>query len=110
MDKSNQKHKNMVQINLPEIPSKTYELVSQGHIRKANYFYFETSPNIKQPLAIVFGGYEVCEPDFEIRRKTYPYYIIEFGLKGLCYLKINKTSHRLTYGTIAGFSPNTPHI
>lgn len=94
---------------MPGIPTKTYALVSQGRVRKADYFYFETRPDNKQPLAIVFGGYEMCQKDFEIRRRTYPYYIIELGLKGLCNLTINNIAHRLTFGTLAGFSPGIPH-
>jgi len=58
---------------------------------------------------IVFGGYEMCEPDFEIRRNTYPYYVLELGLKGLCRLTINAREHHLQNGIIGGFSPRSPH-
>jgi len=94
---------------MANIPDKTYVLLAQGHIRSARYFYFETRPDESDPLGIVFGGYEMCDTDFEIRRQAYPYFVIELGLAGLCRLKINENTHNLSYGTLAGFSPESGH-
>ena len=92
-----------------DIQNKDYLLMAEGHILEARYFYFETHPNYDRELAIVFGGYEKCAPDYEIQRRTYPYYILEYSLKGQCTLKINATSHILTSGLVAGFAPGNPH-
>jgi AraC-like DNA-binding protein len=92
-----------------DILRKDYRLLAEGHILEARYFYFETHPNYDRELAIVFGGYEKCAPDFEIRRRTYPYYVLEYSIKGQCTLAINTTSHALKSGIVAGFAPGNPH-
>jgi AraC-like DNA-binding protein len=98
--------------NLSEFRSllkKDYELLAEGHVLDAQYFYFETHPDYDRELAIVFGGYERCACDFEIRRRTYPYYVLEYGIRGNCTLKISVTSHIIKNGVIAGFAPGNPH-
>jgi AraC-like DNA-binding protein len=92
-----------------DIQNKNYRLMAEGHILEARYFYFETHPNYNRELAIVFGGYEKCAPDFDIQRRTYPYYILEYSLEGRCTLEINAVSHNLTSGIVAGFAPGNHH-
>lgn len=87
----------------------TRTLASEGHVVESAYFFFETDPKSKKELAIVFGGYEKCAPDFEITRRTYPCYVLEVPLKGQCELRIETTPHTLTKGTLGGFEPGTPH-
>jgi AraC-like DNA-binding protein len=94
---------------IKEVLKDEYDLVSQGHVVLASYFYFETSPDHNQQLAIVFGGFEKCAPDFEIKRKTYPYYILEYGIKGRCELRVGSHSNIIEPATIAGFAPGVPH-
>lgn len=81
----------------------------EGNVLHANYFFFETLPAHKKDLAVVFGGYEKCAPDFEIQRKSYPYYVIEIPTKGKCDLQIGQKKHILKNGTIGGFAPGTAH-
>ena len=98
--------------NSPELGSvltKDYELLAEGHILQSRYFYFDTHPEYEREFAIVFGGYEKCALDFEIRRRTYPYYVIEYGISGKCTLTINTASHVLQNGFVAGFAPGSPH-
>jgi AraC-like DNA-binding protein len=85
------------------------KLCLEGHVVESKYFFFETDPRKKQELAIVFGGIEKCASDFEIKRTTYPYYVIEIPTKGSCTLKIQDKKHKLAPGTIAGFAPGTAH-
>jgi AraC-like DNA-binding protein len=81
----------------------------EGNVLHAKYFFFETAPNCKEGLAVVFGGHERCAPDFEIQRDSYPYYVIEIPIKGKCVLQIGKKTHILKRGTIGGFAPGTAH-
>ena len=96
-------------IKFNDIRNKNYRLMAEGHILEARYFYFETHPTYNNELAIVFGGHEKCANDFEIRRRTYPYYVLEYCLEGRCTLEINSTAHTLSSGAIAGFTPGNPH-
>jgi AraC-like DNA-binding protein len=86
-----------------------YHLAFEGSVTQSEYFFFETNPRHTQRLAIVFGGYERCGRDFEIARKSYPYYVIEYPIKGKCELKIDSNSYILQRGYIAGFSPSCSH-
>ena len=72
-----------------------FELALEGHVTESKYFFFDTDPKKKQQLAIIFGGFEKCAPDFEIKRRTYPYYVIEIPIKGKCNLKIGKKQYEL---------------
>ena len=86
-----------------------YLLATEGSIADSKYFFFEAEPNDSQEFTIVFGGYEKCAPDYEIKRKTYPYYVLEFPLKGRCQLTISGQSFELKKGTLAGFAPGMAH-
>ncbi len=92
-----------------ETAEKKLRLAAEGHIIDSRYFFFDTPPASKKTLAIVFGGYEKCAPDFEIKRKTYPYYVIEIPVKGLCVLEIGTKQYQLKKGAIGGFAPGVPH-
>lgn len=80
-----------------------------GHVLETSYFYFEIEPDHGKDLAIIYGGYEKCAPDFEIQRKTYPWYVLEYPLKGACDFIINSKKHLLRNGILAGFTPGDSH-
>lgn len=81
----------------------------EGEVEDARYFFFEADAPGDNKLNIVFGGYEKCAPGFTIQRSAYPYYVIECPIKGQCSLTIHGVTHQLKRGTLAGFSPGTPH-
>ncbi|OHB56166.1 MAG: hypothetical protein A2Y12_12345 [Planctomycetes bacterium GWF2_42_9] len=85
------------------------KLCLEGHVTESKYFFFDTDPKKKQELAIVFGGIEKCAPDFEIKRQTYPYYVVEIPIKGECALKIGSKRYNLVPNRIGGFVPGIPH-
>jgi AraC-like DNA-binding protein len=87
-----------------------YPQAFEGEVLEAQYFFFEAETADDSKLDIVFGGYEKCAPSFKIERTTYPYYVIECATKGLCSLTLNDTTYPLKRGTLAGFSPGTPHL
>ena len=78
-------------------------------VRRSEYFYYEVSPNDKPGMAIVCGGYELCGRDYEVRRSSYPYYVVEYIVKGTGAIKIAGTTHELSSGVIAVFSPDDHH-
>ncbi|AQQ09218.1 Bacillibactin transport regulator [Sedimentisphaera cyanobacteriorum] len=93
-----------------QIEKKTH-LALEGSVNdeKSKYFFFDTKPDTKEKLAVVFGGYEECAPDFEIQRRTYPYYVLEIPTKGECFFEIDTQDYKLKKGTIGAFAPGTPH-
>jgi len=90
------------------IEKKTH-LALEGHVSESKYFFFDTDPRKKQKLAIIFGGFEKCAPDFEIKRKTYPYYVLEVPTKGRCSLEIESRQYELKKGSLGGFAHGIPH-
>ncbi|OQA00316.1 MAG: HTH-type transcriptional activator Btr [Planctomycetes bacterium ADurb.Bin401] len=91
------------------IENSSFKLCLEGNVTESKYFFFDTDPKKEYELAIIFGGYEKCEEDFEIKRRTYPYYVIEIPIGGKCILRIGNKTHILTKNTIAGFSPGVFH-
>ncbi|HBG27081.1 MAG TPA: hypothetical protein DDX75_08315 [Phycisphaerales bacterium] len=96
-------------MNQQQAPDNKFALCLEGKVTHSKYFFFDTDPKKKYELAIIFGGFEKCAPDFEIRRRTYPYYVIEIPTAGKCTLKIGSKQHLLANNTIAGFTPGLPH-
>lgn len=86
-----------------------FKLALDGHVTESRYFFFETDPKKRQKLAIIFGGFEKCAPDFEIKRKTYPFYVIEIPTKGKCLFKIGTKQYELKKGSLGGFAPGITH-
>jgi AraC-like DNA-binding protein len=80
-----------------------------GNIRQAEYFYYDIDPGHNEEFAIVCGGHELCAADFSIERLSYPYYVIEYGIRGRGTLEIDGTCHELRSGVIAGFAPGMRH-
>ena len=74
-------------------------------VSAARRFYLNLNPPKDAPLAIVSGGCEHCAPDYEIHRATFPFYSIEYVLRGRCSLKLNKRSHLLEPGGIFSYGP-----
>jgi AraC-like DNA-binding protein len=86
-----------------------YVRATPGHVLETSYFYFEIEPDHGKDLAIIYGGYEKCAPDFQIKRNTYPWYVLEYPLKGVCEFIINSKKHLLKNGILAGFTPDDSH-
>ena len=92
-----------------EFIEKTLNLALDGHVIESTYFFFETEPKSQKKLAIVFGGFEKCASDFELKRRTYPYYVLEIPLRGKCDFNIGTNPYELEKGTLGGFAPGIPH-
>lgn len=86
-----------------------YAQTAPGHIRKARYYYFQTQVDPHAELSVIFGGFEQCASDFEVRRNSYPWYVLEYAVKGFCQLTVNGRPLLLRRGTIAGFTPWDSH-
>jgi AraC family transcriptional regulator of arabinose operon len=86
-----------------------HELALEGNVIEAKYFFFDTLPRTKVELAIIFGGREICAPDFEIKRRSYPYYVLEVPVRGRCILKVGSKKYELEKGKLGGFMPGIAH-
>ena len=74
-------------------------------VSAARRFYLNLNPPKHTPLSIVSGGCEHCAPDYEIHRPTFPFYSIEYVVRGHGSLKLQKRSHDLQPGCIFSYGP-----
>ena len=86
-----------------------YARTTPGAVTEANYFYFDNSLNSKSEISIIYGGFEKTASDFELSRKSYPWYVLEFPVNGSCELIIEGRSCILKNGAIVSFSPGRAH-
>jgi len=75
-------------------------------VREARRFYLDLAPPSDTSLAVVCGGYESCEPDYAIRRSTFPYYSIEFVARGKGSLRLGGQTYSLLPGALFSYGPD----
>ncbi len=74
-------------------------------VSAARRFYLNLNPPKRAPLAVVSGGCEHCTPDYQIHRATFPFYSIEYVVRGAGALKLNGRRHELRPGAIFSYGP-----
>ena len=75
-------------------------------VSEARRFYLNLNPPKQSPLSVVSGGCEYCASDYEIHRPTFPFYSIEYVLRGRGSLKLQKRGYDLRPGCIFSYGPN----
>jgi AraC-like DNA-binding protein len=76
-----------------------------AQISEAKRFYLDLNPPRNSPLAVVCGGVEHCAPDYEIHRRTFPYWSVEFVARGRGTLTLGKRRQELVPGTLFAYGP-----
>jgi AraC-like DNA-binding protein/quercetin dioxygenase-like cupin family protein len=74
-------------------------------VSEARRFYLNLNPPKRAPLAVVSGGCELCAPDYEIHRPTFPFYSIEYVVRGGGALKLQNRRHALQPGCVFSYGP-----
>jgi len=76
-----------------------------NQVAQARRFYIQKS-NVKDSrVRVICGGCEYTTPDYEIDRKDFPYYCIEFVAKGAGSVTLNNRKYELKAGTIFSYGP-----
>lgn len=73
-------------------------------VAEARRFYIQKSAKDAR-IQIICGGYEYTTPDYDINRKNFPYYCIEFVTKGSGMVTLNDRDYVLKTGTIFSYGP-----
>ena len=58
---------------------------------------------------MVCGGLEHCTPDYAIRREMFPYYSIEYVMRGRGEVKLKNRNYPLQAGRLFSYGPGIPH-
>ena len=72
------------------------------------YFYLPETP-AGTDIYVKWGGEDTCSPDYFIKRKAYPSYVIELVLQGKGIFAVKNQKVQLGAGSVYFFSPDTPH-
>jgi AraC-like DNA-binding protein len=78
-------------------------------VSRARRFYLNLSPAPRTDLAVVSGGVEHCTPDYVIRRKSFPFYAVEFVARGGGRLRFKQAEHRLLPRSVFSYGPGVAH-
>jgi len=77
----------------------------------ARRFYVQKSVAKDIRIQVICGGCEHTAPDYDVNRKDFPYYCIEFVAKGAGTVILNDQKHELKAGTIFSYGPGiSQHI
>ena len=74
-------------------------------VSAARRFYLNLNPPKRAALSVVSGGCEHCASDYEIHRATFPFYSIEYVVRGQGSLKLKQSRHPLQPGTVFSYGP-----
>lgn len=80
-----------------------------SEVVEARRFYLNLNPPRRHPLAVVCGGVETCRPDYAIHRTSFPFYSVEYVLRGQGTLKLGNRSHTLMPGWLFSYGPGVRH-
>jgi AraC family transcriptional regulator len=81
-------------------------LLSQ-QVTGARYFFLNLAPNRRKPLTLTLGGREHCNPDYAIRRREFPFYVLEFVVSGQGTVRLGRHRHALRPGMVFAYAPTT---
>jgi AraC-like DNA-binding protein/quercetin dioxygenase-like cupin family protein len=77
-------------------------------VSEARRFYLNLKPAKNVPLSVVSGGFEHCLPDYRIQRLTFPFFAIEYVVRGTGSLRLNHRVHKLQPGMVFAYGPGIP--
>ena len=80
-----------------------------AHVTEARRFHLNMNPPSNTNLAVVCGGFEHCIPSYTIRRRTLPFYGVEYVTSGNGTVKFADGEHRLRTGSVFSYGPRIAH-
>lgn len=81
-------------------------LLSQ-QVTGARYFFLNLAPPRQQPLTLVMGGREHCNPDYRLNRRGFPFHVLEYVVSGRGHVRLDGRRHELGAGVIFSYAPTT---
>jgi len=93
----------------PDLDSGAAPEFFSTEVAAARRFYLNLNPPRRQPLAVVCGGVESCNPSYEIHRDTFPFYSVEYVVRGRGTLAFGRQRHPLLPGRLFSYGPGVHH-
>jgi AraC-like DNA-binding protein len=99
-------------ISIPDLKMKPTNPAAEANpaffstqVSRARRFYLNLKPSPRAGLAVVCGGLEHCAPDYQVSRRTFPFFSVEYVAAGNGQLKLNRTEHPLQPGSVFAYGP-----
>ena len=89
-------------------PEKLPDFFSR-QVRKARRFSLEDVTLPEATLGVAGGGHELCSPTYSIARPGFPYYSVEFVVRGRGWLTLDGARHTLNAGSVFSYGPAVCH-
>ena len=89
----------------PSTSAATAPAFFSPQVSAARRFYLNLNPPKRAALSVVSGGCEHCASDYEIHRVTFPFYSIEYVVRGQGALKLKQNRHSLQPGVVFSYGP-----
>jgi AraC-like DNA-binding protein len=70
---------------------------------------FFLDPVEDDDFAVVFGGFERCEADYQIDRRNFPWYSLEFVSHGVGRVRLGEVESEIRPGSFFVYGPSLPH-
>lgn len=77
-------------------------------VSDARYYYLDLDPPETEGIVVVCGGLERCNPDYQINRRTFRFFGIEFVFEGEGDLVLNGEEYHLQPGVVFSYGPEVP--
>ena len=77
---------------------------------EANRFYLDAYSRKHHNLQVICGGCEHCRPNYQIDRKDFPFYSIEFVARGKGTVVLKNVKYSLFAGRVFSYGPGIAHI
>ncbi len=81
-----------------------------NQVSQANRFYLDTYSRAHQPVTVVCGGCEHCRPGYRIDRSDFPFYSIEFVVRGKGTVILQGSEYPLFAGKVFSYGPDITHV
>lgn len=83
-------------------------LLSQ-QVSGGRYFFLSLAPEARAGLALALGGRERCNPDYHLRRTSFPFHVLEYVEAGRGTVRLDGVSTPLSAGTVFAYGPKTQY-
>ncbi|HEY8931803.1 MAG TPA: AraC family transcriptional regulator [Rariglobus sp.] len=96
---------------MDKIGSRSAEVLLSKQVSGTRYFFLNLAPaGGAKSLVVTLGGRERCNPDYEIRRRAYSYFGLEYVAEGAGTVELDGERHALRAGSVFAYAPTTPCV
>ena len=76
-------------------------------VSEARTFFLNLGGGRTEPIVLVLGGRERCNPDYALVRSRFPYFVIEYVVSGRGWVTLDGIKHALGPGDVVAYAPTT---